>query len=639
MDPTDKGPHRLLEQVDLEKTRLRANPVWGAIHDVASSVFGPLATFAFGEVSGEFLDRNYIQHFRGHVARDELREFVCQQHEAADLPFIHLYSESPEGKANYILRYNDFRIGSLLEDGERKMIVLLGDVGSGKTTLIAYSKQHLGEDICLLTDNLAFCKTENHVVTDIYTSIPEQLGRLILRTGKEKGLSLREIQTTLHREALEEADAIVIEGEDPVDGELKEQRRSHMILKMMDAKMSRSRDAQVYMRPAVDFLKRNGKKVCIILDDIDRVSDHSVARLARNEAVFLSEILEIPVLIAAREATVRKGLDVYGFEHVLHLCAPHFSDVLDARVKTFGEELDKRDPPSVTVDGTRLGKAEYRSFVRNMVRSIKSNRWNRYLFNMLSNGSMALMLDYFRTALASPHLSERDLNQLISGQHLSEHKLLESLMLYVYAKINPWNTYLLNIYNAGHPDAGLEFNALFRLRVLQCIRAEGKESKGLRVVDFASLRCALASLGWQNEQKDILEEELQTLQRYGLVEIMQFDHEYEKHNASLMLRDAGYLYINHLFSRYRYIETVIPDCWLDYEASDYYLTHELRYVDVEMGNFIGFIARCEQEELSRMRNGGKELLARGQGEKPLSVQLREQFEEERAKQMTIRRDR
>jgi hypothetical protein len=639
MEVAREGAHRLLERFDLDSIRLQTNPVWLAIHDVAFSVFGPLATFAFGQVTGEFLDRNYIQHFRGHIAPDAVREFVQEQHAAADLNFIQLYSGTPEAKANYILQYNDFRLDALLEDGKKKMIALLGNVGAGKTSLIAYSTQHLPKNICLLTDNLAYCETEEHVVTDIYTSIPEQLGRLVLEVGKEQGLSLREIQTDLHREALEQADAVVTGDEDAVEAELKEQRRSHMILKVMDAKMSRSRDAQLYMIPAVAFLKRHEKKVCIVLDDIDRVEDDNVAKLARTEALFLSDILDIPVVIAARESTVRKGLDVYGFEHVLHLCPPRYSDVLDVRLKTFCEEIEKRDIPSQLIDGTKLNKEEYCSIVQNVIRAIREEKRNLYLFSMLSNGSIALMLDYLRTVLASPHLTARDLIQIASGQKIGEHKVLESLMLYVYAKINPWNTYLLNIYNADHPDTGLAFNALFRLRVLQCIRAVGKVKSGLRTLDFASLRSALLSLGWEDEQEAVLEEELQLLEDYGLVEIMQFNHEIEKHNASVMLRDAGYLYVTHLFSRYRYLETVIPDCWLDYEASDFNLSSGLQNVDKEVEKFIGFISRCEEEERSRMRDEGREILEQGQGEIPLSTQLKRQFEYERDRQMRSGRER
>lgn len=633
MSESSQKLHRLLNRVNVDQVRLRCNRLWAEIHDVAFSVLGPIATFAFGEVTGEFLDKNYIKHFREHLDREQLREFVSEQHSVADLPFIRLCSDPRTGKRNYITSYSDFHLEKLLGGGGKKSIALLGNVGCGKTSLIAYTLGNLPKDVCLLADNLAFCKTEEHVLTDIYTSVPEQAGRWVLRAGEEKGMNLRQIQTELHRAELEHVDGISSEQDDHVERELKEQRRSHVILKMMDAKVSRGRDAQLYLRPAIKFLKKHGKKPIIVLDDIDRITDEAAEKAARDEAIFLAEILDVPVMIAAREVTVRKGLDIYGYEQPLHLCAPSFKDVLERRLETFKQELEKSPPEPVLIKDTRIETNDYISIVERAIRSILDDSKNIYFFQMLSNGSIALMLDYLRTILSSPHLSDDDILELLQRPSIKEHRILECLMLYVYTKINPWNTYLLNLFNANHPERGAAFNALFKVRLLQCIKAGATQIQGFKITDYKTLQSNLESLGYSDGLQEVLDNQIREMDTYGLIEVWIFDYKYKEKNTNIMLRDAGYLYLDHLLERYRYIQTVIPDCWLDYEASAHDLALDLPYIDTEIEKFIKFISRCEEIEGSKMPPEGEKLLNSVQDQRTLSVRLKNAFADERARQM------
>jgi AAA ATPase domain len=632
MRPPDEILHRLLDRTDPESTRLLSNPFWPMIEVLAMAVFGPLASFAFGKVRGEFLDRNYIKFFREHAAREELRDFVEQQHTSATLPFLQLYAHPETSKTDHILAYNNFPLPALIGEGGRKNVALLGNVGSGKTTLVAYAAANLEDDVYVLADNLAQCKTEEQILSDIYTSLPEQLGRLILEAGTEAGMSPREIQTELFENELKLADALTSKDDNDIDVMQKEQRRSHIVLKLMDYKVSRGRDAQLFMRPAIQFLKSRGKKVCIILDDIDRVDSDKVAAVARDEAIFLADILDCLVMISARESTVRKGFDVYGFEHVYHLCAPHFTDVLRRRLQTFTEELSAYPVEEVYFEDVKFGVDECLRVLESLVKSLLDDKVNSYVIHMLSNGSIAMMLDYFRTMLASPHLSVSDLKALANGRPIREHKLLESLLLYVYKKINPFNSYLLNLYNCGYPSMGMAFNALFRLRILQCLRVDGKVEKGLRILEYSELRKHLELLGWETEAERVLEGELRQLESYGLVEVMEFGKRYRDGNSRIMLQDAGYLYADHLCSSYRYLQTIIPDCWLDYEVDDFALTGELPQVDAEIERFIAFISRCEDVEMAQMGESGKRLIAYLQQGGTLSDILTNEFQAERSRQ-------
>ncbi|MBM3301717.1 MAG: hypothetical protein FJY85_17425, partial [Deltaproteobacteria bacterium] len=265
--------------------------------------------------------------------------------------------------------------------------------------------------------------------------------------------------------------------------------------------------------------------------------------------------------------------------------------------------------------------------------SILDRRLLFYVFRMLSNGNIQLMLDYYRALLASPNLDRTQLAGLAAGERLSEHRVIEDLMLYVYEKLNPANSFVMNLYNLGDPSVGVAGNALLRIRILQTIATRATYRDGTLGLRRSDLRGDLEAIGYRECAEKNLSRELKQMADYGLIQVMQFPEDPQTDDPIIVLQDAGHLYKDFLIYRYSYLQTVIPDCWLDYRASEPALDGDLHAIDDEIRNFIRFIGRCEKSEKRDLSEEGQKLLKTIAGPWSLAGALRSQFEIERSRQM------
>ena len=139
--------------------------------------------------------------------------------------------------------------------------------------------------------------------------------------------------------------------------------------------------------------------------------------------------------------------------------------------------LRKNPPPAINISGKLYTIDDYINFVKTIIESITTKEENLFLFYMVSNSNMERMLDFLKCLLASPHLDAKQLAAITAGNRLSQQKIMETLLLYVYKEINRENTFLLNIFDSGYKNFVMRGNNLFRIRALQILREFGSTNE------------------------------------------------------------------------------------------------------------------------------------------------------------------
>lgn len=627
--------YRGLDSIDLDKLRRGSNPIWMQIQTHINDCFGILAEIVFGKLQNDkYLLEHYVNNFNIDEDREKLLTFTKKLIKSQDRDFItfmpkHRYSIKGKFVTSFELMKDN--ITNLIIHEKPKLILLLGNRSSGKTSLISYLLKSIPQDIILFTDNLAHCTTKGEITQDMHMTLANQIHDYVYDAGKRKGMKTGDITNKLFYEEFESSDAIIEGNETELEKKLKIEMRYKIIEKIQHQKKLHSRDSLPYLRAGIRFLKSMDKTICMIFDDADRIKKNEVATVARAEAHYFRETLNVPIIMALREITVRKGKNNYGESIRYHICPPRFEDIVSCRFDTFQKILKDKPPASIVILDKKISTDEYISFVKNIMKSITKDNRNLLLFYLLSNSNIGLMLDYFKCLLASSHFTHNYMMDIISGKLMSQHKIIETLMLYVYERINPENTFILNLYNSGYPELVRNGNSLFMIRILQCIKEKGKRIEGRKGINFKKLEDHMCLLGYKEMVKNRLEDIIRLFEDYSLIDTSIFGYDHKKKNAEIYLCDAAYYHINYLIFSYRYLQTIIPDAWLDYEIDLTNFDLGLQIIDKEIEKFISFIYRCEKEEDKFVQD--RQLLELLNQDGKISDRIRNQYLVEKSRQM------
>jgi len=593
--------YRILDGKNLDKHRLQTNPIWPLIQNHVYNSFGRLANLVWGSLQNDnYLLSLYIKEFKSEKTIQELQGyFSTTRLNLEDTTFLE-FARKYEHYANINLlrHYDDFNIHKWFSDNQHVVIALLGNKGSGKTSFLMYLLKNLPDDIVLITDDLSKVSSEYEARIEIYESLIKQIDDAVLRIGDKNGLNPREILNLRYYDLLRKNDAITQLSDDNRVLDSKEILRRDVISSQIKFQNTFSRESMLYLLSGIQFLKSMNQKVCIVFDDADRIKISTVAMYIRLEAIELSSALNIPVVLSIREITARRIGNKFHHENKYHIIPPTFEDILLKRLENFKDLLFSDGVVNSIINGKEYSAIDYYNFVVSIAKSIISKRDNLLLFYMLSNSNIEIMLDYFKCLVSSSHLDMNDINNLIEGHSLPNHKILETLLLYVYKEMNKSNTYILNMYEADDEIFHDELNNLFRIRIVQIICKYGDiNDDNRKYITFASLSFHLERLGYINYSKRKLKSTISKFVDYAIIETTCFNDDYDD-DTQIILNEAAYYYIDYLIFTYRYLQTIIPDTTVDYFPNSLSLHQDLRLIDQEIEKFITFIKRCEDREES-----------------------------------------
>jgi hypothetical protein len=597
-----KGLFRDLIDLDLDTVRQRPNAIWPKIQNEVFRHFGKLASLVWGELQNdEHLLEAYIKNYNIDIDINSLIKHLNDptNGEKGYDNFVYNYAA-----LNILKSFDDFDIRFWIDHNSETVLLLLGDQGNGKSSFIHYLTKNLPKDVIVFSDNLAEVQEINQVNGEIYQSLIEQIDTKVSEVGKEFDLDDDIIFNKRFRKELEIIRAYP-KTEDSEAIKLEKEKRitAFIIHEVAPFKKNYSRDSHTYLKSGINFLKSFNKKICIVFDDIDKISDITIADKIKTEAREISQALNVPVVITMREVSAKRFGENSNNTHNYHIIAPSFQDIILKRFEIFKKNLIKSNVESIVVRGEVLTVEDYIRFVEKIMLSIINIKENITFFYMLSNFNIEMMLDYFKAILSSPHITDEEIiNFIRKDSKLHLHKIIQTLLYYIYPEHNREVSYVINLYGAPPQSPYSSSFALLRIIILRIIKACGymNESKNL-TIKYKELKDTLRKLMYLFDNEKYLRDQLLLLHQYSIISINSTNLSSYPDSTEISILYSSYYYLNSLIYKYRYVQSIIPDTYLDYSINRNSLKTDIGegVIDRNIENFIYFIEKCEEHDKSR----------------------------------------
>ena len=413
-----------------------------------------------------------------------------------------------------------------------KVIIVLGDPGCGKTTVLNYLYRHSTElekfrkkhSSIIITCNMEYYSFDKQKRLELHDWIIANVSREMHKLAENHNFAIESLYTddVEYKKLIKAIKNAKIRMLSEENDEAKETR---IFLSLMQG-------SQFIIRIIDWFYKYySDKKIVIIIDNLDCFSFDQREKCFAN---LLPALIKpnIKLVIPLRYGTVldhRDALHQYAkYPKSIGLGTPIFNKVLKLRLNEIPENIKIK------------GDEKNYSLLKDIWKSF-SEKDAVTLLNGLFGTDIRNKLEIFKDALKSPHFQKVE-------DYKNRDNLLRMLMLDEYCLGIPHYSKILNLFDQG--DIPGYQNTLVRIRILQILRNLG----GIRLNNstiIEELRDAYTP--------QILQGALSSFLDKGLVEIQEAHGEkkllklYFKDEYQILLTDVGRYYFNHLLKNKIYI--------------------------------------------------------------------------------------
>lgn len=382
-----------------------------------------------------------------------------------------------------------------------------------------------------------------------------------------------------------------------------------------------------YTRSLIAFLReRFSQTTCIIIDNVDQLPAADILEIVEYADILSkgSKGFDAPaddlasVVMAVRPVSLGSVSRSTRFVRIGHLFAPNIAEVFMRRLEMFFKDFEGRasrgyvisDDDGHEVDSREIMEHEFdRGSAHETVRMLLLKVAEAALSDPTPYGSslMALIqkLSNYNTRccllatgqyLASGHLDWRGLTDVLVGRKrlhdvLTPRKTLMALILGVSAIYDTKSSWLVNLFNDGHPDS---FGVLMRLRVLKGFQSASGTS-------FSNQNAIAEKLGLCfNYPLDRVAQVCSDLLSVGLLE--------EKTSDSFEISVSGVAYLDRMLIDFQYLQHVLVDAYSPQEYLVPCTRHDesasIRFQRVV--KFTNWVRDIEVDDLARAMSGGFE---------------------------------
>jgi hypothetical protein len=378
----------------------------------------------------------------------------------------------------------------------RRPIVLLGDVGVGKTTFIQRlvhvdAADLFGQAICLYIDYGA-----SSTIGGLDSFVVEESIRQ-LREKYAIDIEEMDFATAVHHGALNRFDKGVVGALRGIDPPAYARERLNFLRRIIE-------DRPIHLKASLEHIRASMRKQAVIfLDNIDQRSsaDQEQVFLIANE---LAQTWPATVFVTLRPETFyrssRSGT-LSGYQARVFTIAPPRADLmLQRRVDFALHQLRSAGrlgsfPAGVTVDSDSLI-----AFLEILAQNFRSNTDLLALIDNLAGGNMRLALQFVTSFIGSGHIDTEKMLRLYEegGRYtIPLHEFLRALLFGDGVYYDPSASPIANLFRISHPDGREHF--LLPLLLTQA------QSLGERVGDEGYVAAAdlfdfAQSLGFSAEQ-------------------------------------------------------------------------------------------------------------------------------------------
>jgi hypothetical protein len=491
------------------------------------------------------------------------------------------------------------------------IFLLLGGIGSGKTTFLKRFSRYIGKPFI---DRTALWFDINFIAPPDKDQIDSFIKNSILEQLREKYDSLK----------LESRDSLLIAYEDKIKllGEVfiaDNGKSSNEFDKRLNVNLEKwMSNISDYAPRIIRLSRKHGKTNIICIDNVDQLSPDYQAKIFLLSQRIAKE-MEAVVIVALREesyyaASIQKAFTAYN-NRTFHIASPPFKELISLRLKYCREMLQLPDEQILIRLGMGIlfDKAEISKFLDIIRYSIFSRNKNIARFiESLAFGNMREALDMFSTFLYSGATNVDKMLKIYDrdGQYfVAFHEFAKSVILGDRRFYRDSDSKVINLFDCGAEKNSSHFTSLRLLALLLGhINESGPEGRG-----YVNIEQVFSSfLDIFDNEHDLKRSFIHLLGKQ-LIQLDTRSTDSIKDARYVRISSAGWYYYKYLVRAFAYLDLVFQDTPLNDPSvakklkdlivevegiaeTQEFMTErmELRYERVE--TFINYLLKEEQKE-------------------------------------------
>jgi GTPase SAR1 family protein len=333
-----------------------------------------------------------------------------------------------------------------------KPVVVIGDVGVGKTSFFENLYEQLGAEeksnTCYIHVNLGEKATLSESVKDhILNEIPS-----ILKESYGIDIQTQKFIEKLYARDLSDFDS-------SVEGQLRDVSPVDYAKAKVDFLVKKRDAADAHLKLALGYIAEVlGRQVMIVIDNADQrtFATQQEAFLIAQE---LASIRSTLVFVALRPATFHQSKlsgALSGYQNRVLTIAPPPADEVIRRRLTFALRVAEGKTAPAALEGVKLNLSSISLFLAATLRSIKTNDQIRAFLSNITGGNTRMVIELITSFCGSPNVeSERivRIEEETGDYKVPLHEFTKHALLGEYAYYNPISSFVAcNIFDVASPS-------------------------------------------------------------------------------------------------------------------------------------------------------------------------------------------
>lgn len=446
---------------------------------------------------------------------------------------------------------------AIVEGGGGIIFLLLGGIGSGKTTFINRFSRYIGKPFI---DRTALWFDVNFIAPPDQDQIDLFIKNSILKQLREKysnlKLETREFLCVAYEDKIKLLrEAFIGDKIKPSNGF--DQRLNANLEKWM-------KDIVEYTPRIIRLARNHGKTNIVCIDNVDQLSPEYQSKIFLLSQRIAKEMKAV-VIVALREesyyaASIQKTFTAYN-NRTFHIASPPFKELISLRLK-YCREILQLPPDQVLIRlGTKIefDRAEISKFLDIIQYSIFSRNKNIARFiEALAFGNMREALDMFATFLYSGTTNVDKMLKIYDrdGQYfVAFHEFAKSVILGDRRFYRDSESKVLNLFDCGTERNSSHFTSL-RLIALLLGHVNESSPEGRGYINIEQVFSSFLDI-FDNEQ-DLTRTFIHLL-RKQLIQLDTRSTDSIKDARYVRISSAGWYYYKYLVRAFAYLDLVLQD--------------------------------------------------------------------------------
>lgn len=453
---------------------------------------------------------------------------------------------------------------------EQQVLLLIGNVGSGKTTFIDYLREvALPDDLIKKTTWLHINMNNAPISSEyIYDWLHEEIV-----------IQLKNIYRQRDFDSLEELEKVYsVELNTLKKGALKllDPESDGYKLRLADEIIRVQNNKQLTAKAFVRYLcAERGKLLVIVLDNCDkRVRDEQLLMFQASQ--WLQQQFRSLIILPLRDETYdnhrnEPPLDTALKDLVFRIEPPLFQAVLTKRITLALSEMKGQKDLSYTLpNGMRVEypATEQAFYLSTILRSIfEHNRFVRGIIVGLAGRDMRKAMEIFLEFCTSGHISEDEIFKIRAarGNYVLPYKVVAQVLLRRSRRFYDGDgeySYIKNVFSCVPEDA--KPNYFTRLIILRWLEQRRKKKGSSGIVGYHQVKQLKSSLVPLGLAESVIHREIIFLLKSKCIIAEHLRLDIESDDDLIRIASAGFVHLD-LVSNIEYLAAIAEDTWFDDE--------------------------------------------------------------------------